>query len=143
MSLGQPADYLHKAYLVSVWRPLFEPLEDYPLAFCDYRSVDVRVDCVASDLVFPHYVGEQYHMLYSPQHKWHFLNGQRVSEMILLKCYESLEDGTARCIASILSTAGTNYPIVAAHTSFQNPLCPSHARLRESIEVRCIVAEKP
>jgi hypothetical protein len=82
----------------SVWRPLFEPLEDYPLALCDYRSINVTADCVASDLLFPHYIGEQYHMMYSPHHQWYYLNKQRTNEMILLKCYESVEDGAARCM---------------------------------------------
>jgi hypothetical protein len=46
------------------------------------------------------------------------------NEVILLKCYESKEDGRAR---------------FTAHTAFEDPSSPPDAAPRESIEVRALV----
>ncbi|KAJ5159115.1 uncharacterized protein N7500_008766 [Penicillium coprophilum] len=119
--------------LNSVWKPLFEPLEDYPLALCDYRTVNIDRDLLAADLVFPHYVGEQFYCKYDPDHQWYFLNHQRMNEFLLFKCYESREN-VARCKCCEPSDG-----LVAPHAAFKNPLCPEGARFRESIEVRCMI----
>ncbi|KAK0642176.1 hypothetical protein B0T16DRAFT_421139 [Cercophora newfieldiana] len=109
--------------IVNVWRPLFGPLEDCPLTFCDWRSVDMTRDYKAADLIFPHYIGEQYLVTHHSDHKWHFLSGQQTNEFTLLKCWGNRVD-VARCVA---------------HTSFFNPNAPEGSRLRESIELRCMV----
>ena len=54
----------------STWRSLLPKLEDNPLAFCDYRSVD-RSDLVACDRVYPEYSREVYYLHYSNIHKWY------------------------------------------------------------------------
>jgi hypothetical protein len=65
----------------SVWRPCFGPLEDWPLAVCDARSLDSS-DLVPSDLVSPHYIGEKYDMT--------------DTEALLIKNFDSETDGRAR-----------------------------------------------
>ncbi|KAK3385798.1 hypothetical protein B0H63DRAFT_394144, partial [Podospora didyma] len=108
--------------LLSVWRPLVRPLEDYPLAYCDWQTVDVARDYKPADLIFPHYIGEQYLVTHHPDHRWHFLSRQLSDEFTLLKCWDNRQDG-------------------AAHTSFVNPNSPKDAKLRESVEFRCMVSD--
>lgn len=109
--------------IINVWRPLFGPLEDAPLAVCDARSVDAR-DLVACDLVFRDRLGETYALAFSPAQRWFYYPLMRRTEVLLLKCFDSRED-VAR---------------FSPHTAFDDPATPPSARPRESIELRCFVA---
>lgn len=108
--------------IVNLWRPLSE-VEQLPLALCDARSI-VPEDLVASDLVYRDKVGETYSFLANPQHRWFYFPRLRPDEALLLKIYDSLEDGTAR---------------LTAHTAFDDPETPDHAAPRRSIELRALV----
>jgi hypothetical protein len=108
--------------IVNVWRPLFGPVEDAPLAVCDARSVRAE-ELVACDLVFRDRVGETYALAYAPGQRWFYYPRMRRDEVLLLKCYDSRAD-VAR---------------FSPHTAFDDPATPSGARPRESIELRCFV----
>ncbi|KAI8623964.1 hypothetical protein F5Y19DRAFT_456355 [Xylariaceae sp. FL1651] len=112
-----------RCQIINVWRPLFGPLHDCPLIYCDWNTVVPDRDFLPADLIFPHYIGEQYLVTHHPDHQWHFLDGQRTNEFTFLKCWDS-DPNVARCVP---------------HTSFVNPRTPDHVRLRESIEFRCLV----
>ncbi|KAK3306514.1 uncharacterized protein B0T15DRAFT_509885 [Chaetomium strumarium] len=87
------ADLLkRRCRIINVWRPLFGPLEDCPLTYCDWRTVDIARDYKPADLIFPHYIGEQYLVTQHPDHRWHFLSGQRTNEFTLLKCWDNRTD---------------------------------------------------
>lgn len=109
--------------IVNVWRPLFGPVEDAPLAVCDARSVRPET-LIACDLVFRDRTGETYALSYSPEQRWFYYPRMRRGEVLLLKCYDSRED-VAR---------------FSPHTAFDDPATPSDARPRESIELRCFVS---
>jgi len=123
--LGEAAERFSRRRfsIVNVWRPLFGPVEDAPLAVCDARSVAPR-DLIACDLVFRDRRGETYALAYSPQQRWYYYPRMRRGEVLLLKCYDSRED-VAR---------------FSPHTAFDDPATPQDARPRESIELRCFVA---
>jgi hypothetical protein len=108
--------------IINVWRPLFGPVEDAPLAVCDARSVRPE-ELVACDLVFRDRVGETYALAYGPEQRWFYYPRMRRDEVLLLKCYDSRED-VAR---------------FSPHTAFDDPATPRGARPRESIELRCFV----
>lgn len=117
-------DLLHgRVQIVNVWRPIKGPLLDAPLAVCDAASVEPN-DLVPSDLVYPHRVGETYSVTYRPSHRWFYFPNMRTDEALLLKCYDSREDGRAR---------------FAPHTAFIDPKTPPDAPPRESIELRALV----
>ncbi|KAH8586286.1 hypothetical protein B0O99DRAFT_703085 [Bisporella sp. PMI_857] len=40
--------------ITNLWRPLVEPCENFPLALCDYHSVDLENDLEVEDLISPH-----------------------------------------------------------------------------------------
>ncbi|CAG9949516.1 unnamed protein product, partial [Clonostachys rosea f. rosea IK726] len=55
--------------IINVWRPLFGPLEDYPLALGDCRTFDFDRDGEPTDLVFPHYIGESMNLYHNAAHQ--------------------------------------------------------------------------
>jgi len=117
----------HRFSEINVWRAIRGPLQESPLALCDARSIAPQ-DVVASDLVYPDRVGETYAFTYNPNHSWYYFPQLEPDEAILLKCYDSKEDGRAR---------------FTAHTAFTDPTSPPEAAPRESIEVRALVFFAP
>jgi hypothetical protein len=108
---------------INVWRPIRGPVESTPLALCDARSIDAQ-DFVPVDMIYPDKVGETYGFTYNPNHRWFYFPRLEGNEVILLKCYDSKEDGRAR---------------FTPHSAFDDPTSPPHAATRESIEVRALV----
>jgi hypothetical protein len=123
--LPQEADRLlrHRFAEVNVWRAIRGPIESWPLALCDARSLR-PADIVPSELVYPERVGETYGFTYNPTHRWYYFPRMQPNEAILLKCYDSKDDGRAR---------------FTAHTAFDDPNSPPNAAPRESIEVRALI----
>jgi hypothetical protein len=76
------------------------------------------------DLLYRERVGEILGFLHNPKHRWYYFPRMERNEAILLKCYDSMDDGRAR---------------FTAHTSFDDPNSPLNAAARESIEVRALV----
>ncbi|MDB5653622.1 MAG: hypothetical protein JWQ94_1235 [Tardiphaga sp.] len=112
-----------RVQIINLWRPIRGPLQDSPLAVCDARTV--RPDeLIGSDLVYPHRVGETYSVAFSPEHQWYYVPDMVPDEILLLKCYDSRNDGVAR---------------FAPHTAFADPTTPANAAPRESIELRTLV----
>lgn len=107
--------------VVNVWRPVRSPALDAPLAVCDARTVAFR-DLVASDLLFRDRRGETYNVTYNPQHRWFYASAMRPDEVLLLKCYDSIDDGKVARFTP--------------HTAFVDPTTPPDAPPRESIELR-------
>ena len=112
---------------INVWRAIRGPIESSPLALCDARSLNLE-DSVPMDLVYRERVGETLGFLFNPKHRWYYFPRMQPNEAILLKCYDSKDDGRAR---------------FTAHTSFEDPNSPPNAAPRESIEVRALVFWPP
>jgi hypothetical protein len=123
--MGDEADGLlrRRFAIVNVWRPIRGPLRDQPLAMCDARSA-AFADFVASELVYRDRVGETYAVTHNPAHRWFYAPEMSADEVLLLKVYDSAEDGRAR---------------FAPHASFEDPTTPPDALLRESIELRTLL----
>ena len=116
----------HRFAIINLWRPL-GVVEQFPLALCDARSI-APDDLVPTDLVYRDKTGETYSFLANPQHRWYYFPRLRPDEVLLLKIYDSLEDGTAR---------------LTAHTAFEDPGSPSNAAARRSIELRALLFWAP
>jgi hypothetical protein len=113
--------------VINVWRPISRPVEESPLAVCDAQSIPRR-DFVPHARIYPDRRGEIYAVRFSPAHRWYYVPSMRPDEALLLKCYDSLEDGRAR---------------FTAHTAFDDPTSSPNALARESIEVRALVFFAP
>jgi hypothetical protein len=108
--------------IINVWRSISGPVEDVPLAVADARSVEPD-DLVAGDLVYPDKVGEVYAVRYNPRHRWYYFPKMEVGEALLIKSYDSVEDGRAR---------------FTPHSAFADPTARPGVPHRESIEVRAL-----
>lgn len=72
----------------SLWRPLYHPVEDAPLVFCD--PFTVAKEClIPADRVSPQYEGEVYYVTHDPAQQWYYLNEQTPEEMALFVSYDS------------------------------------------------------
>ncbi|GAA5980388.1 hypothetical protein JCM11641_001786 [Rhodosporidiobolus odoratus] len=114
--------------IVNVWRPLAYPAQDCPLAYMDYRTLNVEQDLRATDLILSNEgnrKGENYSVLHNPAQKWYFLSNQTPEECIVFKIYDSLnEPGIAQ---------------LTPHSAFVNPTAPHDTPPRQSIEIRALV----
>jgi hypothetical protein len=108
---------------INVWRPIRGPVERSPLALADASTIRPE-DLIATDQVFPDRVGEIYHLAYHPEQRWYYAPAMTPDEVLLIKGWDSLEDGRAR---------------FTPHGAFDLPDTPAHAAPRESIEVRTLV----
>jgi hypothetical protein len=116
-------DLLRRRFaIVQVWRPIRHPVETFPLAICDARTLSPD-DLVVSERRYPNRVGQTYAIKYNPRHQWYWFPRMRREEALVFKVYDSLKDGRARW---------------TAHTAFDDPSAPPNARPRESIEIRTL-----
>ena len=112
----------HRFAVINVWRPIRGPVQESPLAVCDARSI-TQEDFIPTDLVYRDRKGEIYLVAFSPSHRWFYFPHMQTNEALLLKCYDSMDDGRAR---------------FTAHSAFADPTSPPDAPARESIEVRTL-----
>src|SRR6202040_3689368 len=108
--------------IIQVWRPIRHPVETAPLGICDARTLSPD-NLVISERRYPDRVGQTYAITYNPAHQWYWFPRMRREEALVFKVYESETDGRARW---------------TAHTAFDDPTSPPHARPRESIEIRTL-----
>lgn len=71
--------------IINLWRPIKHLALDWPLALCDYRSVDPKVDALPVSLVYPDREGETFGIKYNPNHKWKYVRGMGPDEIVLIK----------------------------------------------------------
>ena len=71
--------------IINLWRPIEHPALDWPLALCDYRSVDAKKDVFPVALVYPDREGETFGVTYNEKHKWKYLRGMTPEELVLIK----------------------------------------------------------
>jgi hypothetical protein len=105
---------------IQVWRPIRHPVETYPLAMADAQTLS-PADMIVSERRAPGRIGQTYAIRYNPAHKWYWFPRMRREEAYVFKVFDSMKDGRARW---------------TAHTAFEDPTTPPHARPRESIEIR-------
>ncbi|KAF9030332.1 hypothetical protein BDZ89DRAFT_1064753 [Hymenopellis radicata] len=120
-----PALLARRFQIINLWRPIAHPALDWPLALCDHRSVDVQKDMQPVALVYPDREGETYGVKYSERQRWGSFKGVRPDEFVLIKCFDSIQDGSVARFTP--------------HTAFADPSTPKDAPFRESIELRALV----
>lgn len=103
------------------WRPIKTIYKD-PLCVADARSV-AEADLVAARTVYRDHERETWTVRPAEAHRWFFKRAQRPDEVLLIKCFDTVEAGVARRVP---------------HTAFYDP---EHAdgEWRESIEIRTML----
>lgn len=112
---------------INVWRSIHGPVRRSPLALADAGSVRAE-ELIATEQVFPGRVGEIYHLAYHPAQRWYYAPLMTADEVLLIKGWDSLEDGRAR---------------FTPHAAFDLPDTAADAPVRESIEVRALAVIAP
>ncbi len=107
---------------INVWRPLRGPVDNDPLVICGWRSL-AQDDMIRTERHYKDRVGAVYNVAYNADQRWYYFPRMQTTEVVLLKCFDSETDGTARW---------------TAHGSFDNPNAPADAPPRESIEIRTL-----
>jgi hypothetical protein len=108
--------------IIQVWRPIRYPVETNPLTLADAQTLS-PADMIVSERRAPGRIGQTYAIKYNPAHKWFWFPRMRREEAYVFKVFDSMKDGRARW---------------TAHTAFDDPTTPPHARPRESIEIRTL-----
>ena len=108
--------------IIQAWRPIRHPVESFPLAMCDARSISPD-DLVITERRHADRIGQTYAVTYNAAHRWFWFPLMRRDEAIVFKVYDSMTDGRAR---------------FSAHSAFDDPSAPPNARPRESIEIRTL-----
>ncbi|KAH7141250.1 hypothetical protein B0J13DRAFT_54774 [Dactylonectria estremocensis] len=125
--------------IVNVWRPLRGPITDHPLCLAESPSVP-EDDLVSVDHIYPQGDGETYHCKYrgmTDHHFW-YLSAMEVTDVWLIQCFDSVRDSHGRqrrCAHASFEMIETD-PGGEGEGAVAQIL---EGRLRESIEVRCLV----
>jgi hypothetical protein len=122
--MGDEAEELlrRRFAIVQVWRPIRHPVESWPLAIADARSL-APDDMVVTERRYANRIGQTSAITWNPDHRWYWFPRMRPDEALVFKVFDSMTDGRAR---------------FTAHTAFDDPTTPPHARPRESIEIRTL-----
>ncbi len=129
ISVSAPAD-AKRILTLQFWRNIGEPLVDYPMAFCDCRSVS-RDEL--TDIPVPQYGGLEtdFHALalqppeIEGKHDWYCFPEMTATELVLFRAYDS-------------DRVNQGKPFWTPHTAFLDPNAPADAPRRMSIEMRAI-----
>lgn len=108
---------------INVWRPISGPVRRSPLAVADASSIGAG-ELVATDQVFPDRIGEIYQLAHAPTQRWYYAPEITSDEVLLIKGWDSIDDGRAR---------------FTPHGAFSFGDTPADAPPRESIEIRTLV----
>ena len=124
-SLGEEAEILARGrfQIVNIWRPLVDPVEDFPLALCDKRSLK-SADLVDTERRAPNHTGEIQLALHTDEQRWFYFSNMRPDEVLLFKTFDSIDGGVNPC---------------SIHSAIRLPDAPADAKPRESIEARALV----
>ncbi|KAM4056899.1 hypothetical protein HRG_003762 [Hirsutella rhossiliensis] len=102
-----------------VWRPLRGPNNDWPLAMCDFTTIDPSADVRVNDAIRRDRVDENAILHFNEKHKWYIMKDQSEDDLIVFRNADSLGKRAQ-----------------GFHCSVFNP--EAGGQLRESVEVRCV-----
>jgi len=122
--MGEEAEALlaKRFAIVNVWRSTAGVIEEWPLALCSWDSVDDSHLHTVERRAYNR-VGQTRHASYDGNNAWFYFPDMTPGEAILIKNYDTADDGRAR---------------YALHTSFDDPTAPVDAAPRESLETRVL-----
>jgi len=140
----QPPQPYQRFQIINVWRPIGNTVYDFPLAVCDFRTVDVNSDLVPTTLVYPKPTpdGETYSVKHNDNHRWYYWSEMTPNDVLLLKCYDSASRELTKVKESAAEVDVTQLRDVAGltpHTAFKDEEGVKKGIKRQSIEVRALV----
>lgn len=124
-NLGEDAEALARGrfQIVNVWRPLVDPVEDFPLALCDARSIELS-QLVDTERRAQNHTGEIQLAVHAPTQNWFYFSAMRPPEVLLFKTFDSINEGVNPS---------------SIHSAIRLPDVAADAKPRESIESRAFI----
>ncbi len=108
---------------INLAKPM-ETVEQYPFVLCAWPSFADQ-PYITNYRIYDDRVGETTRFTYRPDHEWYWFPQQTSTEVSMLKCYDSVTDG---------SVSRWSF-----HTACVDPTAPADARCRKNVVVRSFV----
>ena len=108
---------------INLAKPM-ETIEQFPFVLCAWPSF-AKQPYITNYRIYDDRVGETTRFTYSPDHEWYWFPRQKPTEVSMLKCYDSVTDG---------SVSRWSF-----HTACIDPTAPANARCRKNVVVRSFV----
>lgn len=108
---------------INLAKPM-ETIEQFPFVLCAWPSFADQ-PYITNYRIYDDRVGETTRFTYRPDHEWYWFPRQTPTEVSMLKCYDSVTDG---------SVSRWSF-----HTACVDPTAPADARCRKNIVVRSYV----
>jgi hypothetical protein len=108
---------------INLAKPM-ETVEQYPFVLCAWPSFADQ-PYITNYRIYDDRVGETTRFTYSPDHEWYWFPRQTPTEVSMLKCYDSVADG---------SVSRWSF-----HSACIDPTAPKDARCRKNVVVRSYI----
>ena len=108
---------------INLAKPM-ETVEQFPFVLCAWPSFADQ-PYITNYRIYDDRVGETTRFTYRPNHEWYWFPRQTPTEVSMLKCYDSVTDG---------SVSRWSF-----HTACIDPTAPADARCRKNVVVRSFV----
>ena len=108
---------------INLAKPM-ETVEQFPFVLCAWPSFADQ-PYITNYRIYDDRVGETTRFTYRPDHEWYWFPQQKPNEVSMLKCYDSVTDG---------SVSRWSF-----HTACIDPTAPADARCRKNVVVRAFV----
>jgi hypothetical protein len=108
---------------INLAKPM-ETVEQFPFVLCAWPSFADQ-PYITNYRIYDDRVGETTRFTYRPEHEWYWFPQQKPTEVSMLKCYDSVTDG---------SVSRWSF-----HTACVDPTAPADARCRKNVVVRSFV----
>jgi hypothetical protein len=108
---------------INLAKPM-ETVEQFPFVLCAWPSFADQ-SYITNYRIYDDRVGETTRFTYRPDHEWYWFPRQEPTEVSMLKCYDSVTDG---------SVSRWSF-----HTACVDPTAPANARCRRNVVVRSFV----
>jgi hypothetical protein len=108
---------------INLAKPI-ETVEQFPFVLCAWPSFADQ-PYINNYRIYDDRVGETTRFTYRPDHEWYWFPQQKPTEVSMLKCYDSVTDG---------SVSRWSF-----HTACIDPTAPADARCRKNVVVRSFV----
>src|SRR5690349_2316814 len=108
---------------INLAKPI-ETIEQFPFVLCAWPSFADQ-PYINNYRIYDDRVGETTRFTYRPSHEWYWFPKQTSTEVSMLKCYDSVTDG---------SVSRWSF-----HTACIDPTAPANARCRKNVVVRAYV----
>ena len=108
---------------INLAKPM-ETVEQYPFVLCAWPSFADQ-PYITNYRIYDDRVGETQRFTHRPDHEWYWFPKQTPTEVSMLKCYDSVTDG---------SVSRWSF-----HTACVDPTAPADARCRKNVVVRSFV----